>query len=291
MKKPTAILLLTFLSLALIAVWTSGQNPPGGYGAPSNAGGGSGGGGGGGVGIGFTGVNAQTANYTATSADNGKLITMTGTALTLTLPNPPPSATWNIQVENLSSLANNLAISRNGLTINGVAADLSIARLNTLAILTDGTNYFTTQNGGVLELGLASITTAVGNGSTSLTSQNVKLVLNNSANSDSQGTWRILNAAGNVSFLEMEAIGQVHPGNGAYRFKLSDQGQCTMAAGACSAQALGSTYTTAPLCGLTWTGTGTLTGIIKVASTTTTMTPTSSVGTDTEQVNWFCFGN
>jgi hypothetical protein len=72
----------------------------------------------------------------------------------------------------------------------------------------------------------------------------------------------------------------------------SDQGSCTMTAGACAAQTLGSgTYSTAPLCTLTWTGTGTLTGILKVASTATTVTPTSSVGTDTAVVNYQCWGN
>jgi len=75
------------------------------------------------------------------------------------------------------------------------------------------------------------------------------------------------------------------------RLKLSDQGQCTMASGTCPAQSLSTTYSAAPLCFANWTGTGTLTGIIKIASTTTTVTPSSSVGTDTAQVNWACFGN
>jgi hypothetical protein len=75
------------------------------------------------------------------------------------------------------------------------------------------------------------------------------------------------------------------------RTKISDQGSCTMAAGTCTAQSLASTYAAAPVCAATWTGTGTLTGILKVASTTTTITPSSSVGTDTAQVSWICFGN
>lgn len=75
------------------------------------------------------------------------------------------------------------------------------------------------------------------------------------------------------------------------KVKLTDQGQCTMAAGTCSAQTLAYTYTAAPLCWAVWTGTGTDTGFIKLASTTTTVTPSSSVGTDTAQVNWFCAGN
>ena len=80
-------------------------------------------------------------------------------------------------------------------------------------------------------------------------------------------------------------------GTKAKRFKLTDQGQCTMNSGACTAQPLGSTYTTAPLCTATWTGTGMLAGAIKITSNTTTVTPSSSTGTDTAQVNWFCFGN
>jgi hypothetical protein len=69
------------------------------------------------------------------------------------------------------------------------------------------------------------------------------------------------------------------------------QGQCTMTAGACAVQSLGFTYPAAPLCVLTWTGTGTLAGALKVVSSTTTVTPSSSNGADTAQVNWACFGN
>jgi hypothetical protein len=72
---------------------------------------------------------------------------------------------------------------------------------------------------------------------------------------------------------------------------LRDAGQCTMTAGACSAQTLGHTYTAAPGCVLTWTGTGTLTGHLMAPSTTTTVTPASDVNTDTAQVTWACFGN
>jgi hypothetical protein len=77
------------------------------------------------------------------------------------------------------------------------------------------------------------------------------------------------------------------------RVKISDQGSCTMAAGACTVPiALASTYSAAPQCFATWTGTGTLTGFVKVTSSTTQITAlTSSVGTDTAQVNWICFGN
>jgi hypothetical protein len=73
--------------------------------------------------------------------------------------------------------------------------------------------------------------------------------------------------------------------------KIGDQGSCTMTAGKCSAQTLSRTYNVAPNCIVTWTGSGTLTGQVKVPSTTTTVTPASSVSTDTAVVNWVCFGN
>jgi hypothetical protein len=76
----------------------------------------------------------------------------------------------------------------------------------------------------------------------------------------------------------------------ASRLNPTDKGQCTMSSGACSAQGLASTYTSAPNCQATWTGTGTLAGQIKITSSTTTVTPTSSTGSDTAQVNWVCFG-
>jgi hypothetical protein len=83
----------------------------------------------------------------------------------------------------------------------------------------------------------------------------------------------------------------VNGGIWATRLQTSDQGQCTMTAGTCAAQKLSSTYGSPPLCFANWTGTGTLAGIIKIASTTTTVTPSSSVGTDTAQVNYVCLGN
>jgi hypothetical protein len=70
-----------------------------------------------------------------------------------------------------------------------------------------------------------------------------------------------------------------------------DSGTCTMSGGTCGTQTLTShTYATAPKCFLTWTGAGTFTGIAKCSSTTTTVTPGSSVGTDSAVVNWFVLG-
>jgi len=65
-------------------------------------------------------------------------------------------------------------------------------------------------------------------------------------------------------------------------------GTCTMAAGACPAYNFLVTYAVAPKCTATWNGTGTLTGLIKAANTKTTLTITSTVGTDTAVINWSC---
>jgi len=99
--------------------------------------------GGGGGGAGFAGVNSQTANYTAVSGDNGKLISFNGSNLTLTLPNPAVSL-WSVTVQNLNST--NLTVSRNGLLINGTASNLTVVQNATIGIATDGTNYFTIEN-------------------------------------------------------------------------------------------------------------------------------------------------
>jgi hypothetical protein len=74
-------------------------------------------------------------------------------------------------------------------------------------------------------------------------------------------------------------------------FKIADQGTCTMAGGACPDQTLSHTYVSPPQCFANWNGTGMLTGILKVPSTTRKVTPASSVETDTAQINWACFGN
>ena len=74
------------------------------------------------------------------------------------------------------------------------------------------------------------------------------------------------------------------------RLKLSDQGVCTMVSGACSQQQFATPYNSAPVCFANWTGTGTLGGIIRVPSTTTYVTPQSTVGTDNAQVGWACLG-
>lgn len=70
-------------------------------------------------------------------------------------------------------------------------------------------------------------------------------------------------------------------------------GTCTMTAGACSAQNLPVLFISAPACWGSFTGTGTLTGILKFPSSAGspgTVTPTSTVNTDTAQVRYFCTG-
>lgn len=93
--------------------------------------------------VAFGGVNSQTISYAAVAGDSGKIISMNGVSLTLTLPNPVPSATWAIFVENLA--ATNLTVSRNSLTIDGVASNLTITTNQGTFISSDGANYRTSR--------------------------------------------------------------------------------------------------------------------------------------------------
>lgn len=102
-------------------------------------------------GVAAGGVVALTANYAASSGDSGKLLTFSSAgAVTLTLPSPPPSSTWYILVENTGAGA--LTVSRNGLQIDGRAADLTVNQDQGVLIYTDGTNYFTDRGIGVAVL-------------------------------------------------------------------------------------------------------------------------------------------
>ncbi len=67
-------------------------------------------------------------------------------------------------------------------------------------------------------------------------------------------------------------------------------GNCTMngSTGCPAISFLQVNYTVAPKCVASWNGGGALTGIVKVAVTTTTLTITSSVAGDTAVMNWFC---
>lgn len=88
------------------------------------------------------GVNAQTANYTAVIADDGKLISFnSGSAVTLTLPATPPSIKWKIAVENIGTGV--LTINPNSLNLDGAGANVVCTKDQGLWIFTDWTNYFT----------------------------------------------------------------------------------------------------------------------------------------------------
>ncbi len=73
---------------------------------------------------------------------------------------------------------------------------------------------------------------------------------------------------------------------------LSDtSGTCTMTSGQCAAITFATAYATTPSCTVTWTGSGTLTGILSSQRTSSGLRPKSSVNTDTAVVDWKCQGN
>lgn len=113
-----------------VAIDTDGTNFFSGRGLGSGSGGG------------LNGATVKTAAYTATSGDNGKLLSFNAsTAVTLTLPAAAPSSTWVLFVENIG--ANNLSLSPNGLTLDGSSSSVTIPPGNGLIVFTDGTNYLT----------------------------------------------------------------------------------------------------------------------------------------------------
>jgi hypothetical protein len=98
---------------------------------------------------GLNGVNVQTADYTILSGDNGKnVILNSGAAHIFTLPAAPPSVTWTVFISTIGTGA--LTVNRNGLTIDGVAANLPLEQFEGLSIWTDGSNYFTNGEPGIL---------------------------------------------------------------------------------------------------------------------------------------------
>lgn len=84
--------------------------------------------------------------------------------------------------------------------------------------------------------------------------------------------------------------GSIDTSSGIGGLKIKDQGNCTMVSGVCPSQTLGHTYGAAPICFGNSNGTGTLTGILKMPSTTTAVVPTSTINTDTAHINWVCLG-
>lgn len=147
----------------------------------------------GGFGIGSSagGVNSQTVSYAALIGDSGKLISMNGSNLTLTLPNPVPTSRWFIAIENLNST--NLTIANNGLTIDGIAGNLTLGQNQGIVIYSDGANYKTLH--GVNRLTVPNIFTVTApDGSGNVT---IGLV-----NQNANTAWRgpVSGAAGQPSF-------------------------------------------------------------------------------------------
>lgn len=92
-------------------------------------------------------VNVQTDSYTLIPSDAGKLISLSKvTALTATLPATSPGPAWFVMLQNTG--AGILTVSRNGRTIDGAAADLTLTTNQGTIIYSDGTNYFTERGSG-----------------------------------------------------------------------------------------------------------------------------------------------
>lgn len=65
---------------------------------------------------------------------------------------------------------------------------------------------------------------------------------------------------------------------------------CVMASGTCGAQSFGIKFRIAPKCLASWTGAGTLAGVLRISSVTASATPSSTNAADTATVNWECDG-
>src|ERR1700722_13346737 len=101
------------------------------------------------------GAVVHTGNYTAVAADCGVIqVFNSATAVTLTLPAAAPFLKWTLPVQNVG--AGVLTINRNGLTIDTVAANLTLSQASGVNLATDGTNYFT-ERGMAIASGLATI--------------------------------------------------------------------------------------------------------------------------------------
>ena len=69
------------------------------------------------------------------------------------------------------------------------------------------------------------------------------------------------------------------------------QGTCSMTSGACTLVTFATPFNSTPSCQVNWTGSGVLTGILSSNRVTSSIQPKSSIGSDTAQVDWSCFGN
>lgn len=91
---------------------------------------------------GSAGEAIKTANYSAVAGDAGKLIQFNAaSAVTYTLLATPASALWSVVVYNRN--IGPVAIARNGTTIDGKSANLTLLQGDAVVLYTDGTNYFT----------------------------------------------------------------------------------------------------------------------------------------------------
>jgi hypothetical protein len=87
-------------------------------------------------------VATKTANYTATSSDNAKLLAFNlASAITLTLPVSIPANGWFIHVQNIG--AGTLTVAPGSFTLDGASSSLSVTTGQGLMIASNGSNYVT----------------------------------------------------------------------------------------------------------------------------------------------------
>jgi hypothetical protein len=93
-----------------------------------------------------TGTLLKTLSYSPVAADTGRNIVMNcAAACVVQLPNPVPTATWLIWVSSLPGSVGTVAVSPNGLQIDGSTAVVSLGTGTGVMITTDGANYFTSR--------------------------------------------------------------------------------------------------------------------------------------------------
>jgi hypothetical protein len=104
-----------------------------------------------GPGVGY--VDQLSGDYSAVATDSGRLLSMNSSSNhTITLPNPVPAPAagtfetgWMIFVQNIGT--GTLTIARNGLTIDGAAANLTLGQNQGLVIFADPTGNYETMHG------------------------------------------------------------------------------------------------------------------------------------------------
>lgn len=113
------------------------------------------------ISAGLNGTVVKTANYTAVSGDNGKLIAFNAAStVQLTLPASPPSSKWCVFVQNIGTGV--LNVSGNGLLVDNSSTVIALSPGQGLYISTDNTNYFTERGiGGSSTTGVNVITVPI----------------------------------------------------------------------------------------------------------------------------------